>query len=79
MTGYCCSLSLCNCEAAPPSLSLNLSTPLSIRWELGLMGARLDGSKMAATRSGDFLRYLELECSLPMSILMVLVLLMRAM
>ena len=33
------------------------------------MGARLAGSKMTTTRSGGFLRYLELECSLPMSIL----------
>ena len=40
MTGYCCSVSLCNCESAPPILSLNLSTPMYIRWELGLLGAR---------------------------------------
>ena len=40
MTVYCCSVSLCNCESAPPTLSLNLSTPLCIRWELGLLGAR---------------------------------------
>ena len=40
MTVYCCSVSLCNCESAPPALSLNLSTPLCIRWEIGLLGAR---------------------------------------
>ena len=40
MTVYCCSVSLCNCESAPPTLSLNLSTPLCIRWELGFLGAR---------------------------------------
>ena len=40
MTIYCCSVSLCNCESAPPTLSLNISTPLCIRWELGLLGAR---------------------------------------
>ena len=40
MTVYCCSVSLFNCESAPPTLSLNLSTPLCIRWELGLLGAR---------------------------------------
>ena len=40
MTGYCCSVSQCNCESALPILSLNLSTPLYIRWELGLLGAR---------------------------------------
>ena len=33
------------------------------------MVARLAGSKMAATRSGGFLRYLKLECSLQMSTL----------
>ena len=33
-------MSLCNCESAPPTLSLNLSTPLCIRWELGLLGER---------------------------------------
>ena len=40
MTVYCCIVLLCNCESAPPTLSLNLSTPLCIRWELGLLGAR---------------------------------------
>ena len=40
MTVYCCSVSLCNCESAPPTLSLNLSIPLCIKWELGLLGAR---------------------------------------
>ena len=40
MTVYCCSVSLCNCESAPPTLSLNLSTPLCIRWELSLLGAK---------------------------------------
>ena len=40
MTVYCCSVSLCNYESAPPTLSLNLSTPFCIRWELGLLGAR---------------------------------------
>ena len=40
MTVYYCGVSLCNCESAPPTLSLNLSTPLYIRWELGLLGAR---------------------------------------
>ena len=39
-TVYCCSVSLCNCESAPPTLSLNLSTSLCIRWELGLLGTR---------------------------------------
>ena len=40
MMVYSCSVSLCNCESAPPTLSLHLSTPLCIRWELGLLGAR---------------------------------------
>ena len=40
MTVYCCIMSLCNCESAPPTLSLNLSTPLYIRWELGMLGER---------------------------------------
>ena len=40
VTIYCCSVSLCNCESAPPTLSRNFSTPLYIRWELGLLGAR---------------------------------------
>ena len=40
MTVYCCSVTLCNCESAPPILFLNLSTPLYIRWELGLLGER---------------------------------------
>ena len=31
---------MCNCGTAPPTLSLNLSTHLYIRWELGLLGAR---------------------------------------
>ena len=33
------------------------------------MEVRLARGKMAATRSGGFLRYFKLECSLPMSIL----------
>ena len=37
---YCCSVSTCNYESVPPTLSLNFSTPLCIRWELGLLGAR---------------------------------------
>ena len=49
VTIYCCSVSLCNCESAPPTLSRNFSTPLYIRWELGLLGTRLAGSKMAVT------------------------------
>ena len=40
MTVYGCIMSLCNCESAPPALSLNLSTTLYIRWELGLLGER---------------------------------------
>ena len=39
MIVYCCSVSMCNCESASPTLFLNLSTPLCIRLELGL-GAR---------------------------------------
>ena len=31
---------VCNCESAPPTFSPNLSTPLCIRWELGLLGVR---------------------------------------
>ena len=61
MTVYCCSVSLCNCESAPPTLSLNLSTPLCIRWELGLLGARWLLPKVV-----DFFRYFKLECSFPM-------------
>ena len=65
MTVYCCSsVSLCNCVSAHLTLSLNLSTPLYIRWELSLLGAR-----WLLPQSGGFLRYLELECSLPMSTL----------
>ena len=41
MIVYCCSVSLCNCESAPPTLSLNFSTPLFIRY----LEARLAGSK----------------------------------
>ena len=40
MSVFGCSVSLCNCESAPPTLSLNLSTHLCIRWKLGLLGAR---------------------------------------
>ena len=40
MTVNSCSVSLCNCESASPTISLNLSIPLYIRWELGLLGAR---------------------------------------
>ena len=53
-------MSLCNC-AAPPTLSLNLSTPLCIRLELGLLGARWLLPKVVV-----FFRYFKLECSLPM-------------
>ena len=61
MTVYCCSVSLCNCESALPTLSLNLSTPLCIRWELGLLGARWLLPEVMV-----FSRYFKLECSLPM-------------
>ena len=60
MTVYCCSVSLCNCESAPPTLSLNLSTPLCIRWELGLLGARWLLPEVMVSQ------VLQLECSLPM-------------